>query len=303
MINEIVIGIKIANLRKQNETTQTALAELLGVSAQAVSKWESGKSLPDIITLDKIAKQFGQDLNYFTVDLEEISTEDIENRLAENDSAKLDQSADYKKSDKRKRMFDMAFANWKDKDFSGLQNVGGRFSCSNIINCNFSGSELANAVLKANVIKNSNFDKTDLKGGKFKAAHLTDSSFVGCDFGNAVFVSTHLGDNDFSKSKFGSTVFKTSVIMKCNFENVNLSGTEFKNCKFKSVKISGEVIDANFVAVVFKDVIFEDCKFENTLFKHIKLNSVQFVNCTADATTYAFLQACDGLDSEGISRV
>lgn len=52
------IGANIAALRKEKGLTQEQLAEKLSVSAQAVSKWESGKSCPDISLLPAIAKLF-----------------------------------------------------------------------------------------------------------------------------------------------------------------------------------------------------------------------------------------------------
>lgn len=39
------IGEKIAELRRKNVMTQEELASLLGISAQSVSKWETGVSL------------------------------------------------------------------------------------------------------------------------------------------------------------------------------------------------------------------------------------------------------------------
>lgn len=53
------IGENIAALRKEKGWTQEQLAEKLSVSAQAVSKWEGGKSCPDISLLPAIAKLFG----------------------------------------------------------------------------------------------------------------------------------------------------------------------------------------------------------------------------------------------------
>ena len=41
------IGKFIATCRKENGFTQAALAEKLGITDRAVSKWETGKSLPD----------------------------------------------------------------------------------------------------------------------------------------------------------------------------------------------------------------------------------------------------------------
>ena len=52
-------GDRISFLRKLKELTQAQLAEKLGISAQAVSKWESGLSCPDIMMLVPLADIFG----------------------------------------------------------------------------------------------------------------------------------------------------------------------------------------------------------------------------------------------------
>ena len=56
MIN---ISEKISDLRKAHNMTQEALGDAVGVSAQAVSKWEKGDSLPDISIIPDICKIFG----------------------------------------------------------------------------------------------------------------------------------------------------------------------------------------------------------------------------------------------------
>lgn len=58
------IGTKIKELRKEKKITQEALAEYLHVSSQAVSKWETGASSPDIDTLPKLAIFFGTSLDH-----------------------------------------------------------------------------------------------------------------------------------------------------------------------------------------------------------------------------------------------
>ena len=50
------IGKRIAKLRKENRMSQEILAEKLGVSAQAVSKWENDQSCPDISLLPVLAE-------------------------------------------------------------------------------------------------------------------------------------------------------------------------------------------------------------------------------------------------------
>lgn len=56
---EIKIGSKIRGLRKKCGLTQEQLAERIGVSFQAVSKWENDIALPDITLVPVIAQYFG----------------------------------------------------------------------------------------------------------------------------------------------------------------------------------------------------------------------------------------------------
>lgn len=53
------IGQFIREIRKRNNLSQSEFAERLGVTFQAVSKWENGKNLPDMAILKEINKQFG----------------------------------------------------------------------------------------------------------------------------------------------------------------------------------------------------------------------------------------------------
>lgn len=56
---EETLGKRIASNRKRIHLTQDQLAERLGVTAQAVSKWENNQSCPDINMLPKLAQIFG----------------------------------------------------------------------------------------------------------------------------------------------------------------------------------------------------------------------------------------------------
>lgn len=57
-MSKTTLGNKIASLRKENGWTQEELSEKLGVSPQAVSKWENDVSCPDITLLPEIARLF-----------------------------------------------------------------------------------------------------------------------------------------------------------------------------------------------------------------------------------------------------
>ena len=59
MIDTNLLGRKIAESRRNAGMTQNALAAKVGVTAQAVSKWEQGRSCPDIAILDEIADALG----------------------------------------------------------------------------------------------------------------------------------------------------------------------------------------------------------------------------------------------------
>ena len=55
-MDQMTLGQRIAALRRRKDLTQEAVAEALGVSAQAVSKWENDVSCPDIMLLPPLAK-------------------------------------------------------------------------------------------------------------------------------------------------------------------------------------------------------------------------------------------------------
>ena len=55
----MTIGEQIAKLRKNKNMTQETLAQQLGVTNQAVSKWESDQCCPDVTLLPKLADIFG----------------------------------------------------------------------------------------------------------------------------------------------------------------------------------------------------------------------------------------------------
>ncbi|MBQ8432102.1 MAG: helix-turn-helix transcriptional regulator [Clostridia bacterium] len=62
---ELLIGERIKQYRKERDITQDALATVLGVSPQSISKWERGDGYPDITLLPSIA-------NYFEVTVDDL---------------------------------------------------------------------------------------------------------------------------------------------------------------------------------------------------------------------------------------
>ena len=58
-MNSYVTGATIKTLRENRDLTQAELAEKIGVSSKTVSKWETGKGLPDISLLQPLAQALG----------------------------------------------------------------------------------------------------------------------------------------------------------------------------------------------------------------------------------------------------
>ncbi len=87
----IKLGEKIKSLRKQKNISQEVFANYLGVSFQAVSKWETGNTMPDITMIPAIASFFGVstdelfDFNLFEIEkqVEEICHEAYKYRFTD----------------------------------------------------------------------------------------------------------------------------------------------------------------------------------------------------------------------------
>lgn len=62
-MNQEDVGKYIKKLRVSNGLSQSALADKLGVTFQAVSKWENGRNLPDMQTLSMISTLFNVDID------------------------------------------------------------------------------------------------------------------------------------------------------------------------------------------------------------------------------------------------
>ena len=90
----IRIGEKIRSLRKQKNVSQEVLAQYLGVSFQAVSKWENGSAMPDVAMIPAIASFF------------EVSTDELFDFNRMEQEKKIQQlcwdAADYRFTDPKK---------------------------------------------------------------------------------------------------------------------------------------------------------------------------------------------------------
>jgi len=180
MVNSKMIGKKIAEARKRSGVSQAQLAGQLFISPQAVGKWERGESMPDILTIIRLAEILGVDLNYFSGDVVSASGE------VPSSAPPVIQSTDLPAGQQKDKLsWDMSRGNWIDADFSGLKNLNEKFSSSNMLRCKFNGSDLSRLLLKSNNVGNCDFTDSDLSGSRIKMSNLSGNIFRNCSLKEA----------------------------------------------------------------------------------------------------------------------
>lgn len=81
----IEIANRLVNLRKENNLSQEGLAEKLGISRQAVSKWERAEASPDTDNLILLARLYGVSLDELLQTDDEIPKSEFEEETKETD--------------------------------------------------------------------------------------------------------------------------------------------------------------------------------------------------------------------------
>ncbi|MDY3257962.1 MAG: helix-turn-helix transcriptional regulator [Ruminococcus callidus] len=82
-MDQIKIGKFISECRKEKGYTQVKLAEKLGITNRAVSKWETGKSLPDASVMIELCELLGINVNELLTG-EKVSEENYKRKAEEN---------------------------------------------------------------------------------------------------------------------------------------------------------------------------------------------------------------------------
>ena len=81
----MTVGDKIAKLRRDNNLTQEQLADILRVSRQSVSKWESNLSFPDTEKLIRISKLYSCSIDYLLKEEIDIIGTEVEPKVTQNE--------------------------------------------------------------------------------------------------------------------------------------------------------------------------------------------------------------------------
>ncbi len=72
------LGERIQNLRKENHHSQEELADMLGVSRQAISKWESNQAIPEVNNIIKLSEIYNVTADFLLMGKENVSLPAIE---------------------------------------------------------------------------------------------------------------------------------------------------------------------------------------------------------------------------------
>jgi transcriptional regulator with XRE-family HTH domain len=93
-MDQIKVGAFLKDLRKEKGITQEQLAEKLGVSGRTISRWETGKNMPDISLLVEIAE-------FFDVSIPEIIKGERKSENMKNETKEVAETmSDYAKAEK-----------------------------------------------------------------------------------------------------------------------------------------------------------------------------------------------------------
>lgn len=280
-----MIGIKITEARKKTNISQAQLSEKLFISAQAVGKWERGESLPDIITLNRLAEILGVDLNYFSENFKSVA---MENSSVEPQVKPSTEPLSGKTGNKLS--WDMSRGNWVGADFSGLKNLHEKFSSSNMQNCKFVGSDLSGILLKGNNVAGCDFSDSNINNSYILRSNLLGNQFKNCSLKETDFSQSFISGGNFTGADFTGVKIKSGGFEKNSITGAVWNQSRFIDSYVADVVFEGAVEDCYFENCAFKRVTFKNATLKNTFFKNKSLKGIRFIECHADRMTYEFLK-------------
>ena len=82
-MNQEKIGKFILELRKEKNMTQQELADKIGVTDRAISKWENGRGLPDLSLMKPLCEELGISINEL-ISGEKLDKKEYQDKFEEN---------------------------------------------------------------------------------------------------------------------------------------------------------------------------------------------------------------------------
>jgi transcriptional regulator with XRE-family HTH domain len=237
---------RIRTLRLERDFTQQQLGDLLGVTAQAVSKWETGLATPDITLLPKISTLFKCSIDSLFYGTEEINTKDIKKTIMKADfsKAKIESSDlqgvvmrdivmdgaeifDSRLNDMRIHHGGMCNLSLRHLDLDGLS-IG--FSQMNGAVIHDLGGHTIPIRFSENDFKESIIDRCDLAGAEINNCNLSGLKIKGSTLKD----SWLLQPETYEPLHIEDVNLRDSVIENCDLSHVNI-----QDCKIVGLLING----------------------------------------------------------------
>lgn len=332
MLTTKMIGNKIAEGRKKLNISQAQLAEHLFISSQAVGKWERGESMPDIITLNRLAEILEVDLNYFS-ERRQSAIDETAFKMTDGigdigQTVKVDENLS--RSPERLLLTNFSGTNLPESDFAGVTAHKGKFVGSALHGSDFSGADLTGSSYMGSDVRGSNFSDADLTGSSFKASDVREANFDGANLTDCKFYALDLADSSFNKTILINTEFSTvgmagakfidvkltdvklivSDLRKTFFERCIFNGVDFKHSDLRGLCLDGQTfIGVRFDGTALNEVTFKGAILKNVSFRspyaltnkyYRALKTICFDGAMMDKLTYAVLK---GLVEVDLSKV
>lgn len=256
------IGSKIADARKEASLSQAQLAQQLFISPQAVGKWERGESVPDIITMNRLAEVLSVDLNYFSENAQSVMPV-IANEHAEKPIPTV--SVDAATEIAVLKVFNGS--NLPGSDFSGIRARSSKFHGSALQGSDFSGADFSGSSFKASDLSEARFNGTNLTDCIISASNITQASFE-----KSIIVRTEINASESAGAKFIKVRLSEAKFVKIDLRKAIFEECSFENTCFKYADLSGVCLDGQ----TFNNVRFDHALLEHASFKNATLNNVSF---------------------------
>jgi len=201
-----IIGNKIAEARKKTNISQAQLAQRLFISAQAVGKWERGESMPDIITLNRLAEILDVDLNYF-------SGSDLSDSHIQNSSL----NGSFFKS-----------CRLNETEFSG----------SALDDCDFSSADFTRVTIKSGAFFKNTIANAVWSGTSYLNTQISDIAFEGT-IDNCSFEFCSFKMVTFNNATIMNTFFKNKMLKGIRFKECQADRMTYEFLKNGKVDLTG----------------------------------------------------------------
>lgn len=296
-----LIGEKIAKARKKVSLSQAQLAEQLFISPQAVGKWERGESIPDIVTINKLANILGVDLNYFSENGQSSDNEASKVTNGNGDTKQPVQEDDSTSgSQERQLLTNFSGSALAETDFAGVSAPKRKFNGSDLRGANFSGADLTGSSFIGSDVGEANFDGTNLTDCSFSANNLNRASFNKAILVRTEFKASDLTQAKFTDAKLVNAKLTATDLTKTTFENCMFNGVDFKSSDLSGVRFDGQTFtDVKFDNAALNEATFKGATLKNVSFRptfaltnryYKTLKTINFDGAMMDKLTYAALK-------------